>query len=70
MPLDTQSFIVRIWQEPVDIAGDRVIWRGSIDDVSNGQREYFADTQAIELFIRQRMSLATPEQDKPETELA
>jgi hypothetical protein len=70
MPFDTHSFIVRIWQEPADIAGDSVVWRGSIDDVSDGRREYFADTDAIERFIRQRVGLATPEQDRPEREPA
>jgi hypothetical protein len=55
---DTYSFVVRIWQETVRNDGSVVTWRGSIDDVSNGDRSYFDDLNSLAPFIRKQIGLA------------
>jgi hypothetical protein len=55
---DTYSFVVRIWQETVRNDGSVVAWRGSIDDVSNGDRSYFDDINSLVPFIRKQIGLA------------
>ena len=55
MQNDTYSFVVRIWQESVDSDGNVVAWRGSIDDVGDGERTYFADLERILPFIRKQI---------------
>ncbi len=54
---DTQSFIVRIWREAVDTAGNVVTWRGSIDHVGTGRRVYFHDLDSALRFIQQQVGL-------------
>jgi hypothetical protein len=55
---DSYSFVVRIWQETVDSDGTAVAWRGSIDDVGDGERAYFADLDGILPFIRKQIGWA------------
>jgi hypothetical protein len=50
---DTQSFVVRIWQEAVDGAGNTVAWRGSIDHVNSAKRLYFQDWDRFVHFIQE-----------------
>ena len=54
---DTQSFIVRIWHEGVDTAGNIVAWRGSVDDVGSGRRVYFRDLDGAFRFIQEQIGL-------------
>jgi len=48
----TASFIVRIWREPgeLDAAGSE--WRGSIEHVGTGQRQFFRELDVILRFLR------------------
>ena len=45
------SFIVRIWYEPREIEGALPEWRGVIEHVSTGERQYVKDLDAIAIFI-------------------
>lgn len=58
MENDTYSFVVRIWPEAVDSEGNVTVWRGSIDDVGNGERSYFDDLDSVVPFIRQQTGWA------------
>ena len=53
----TYSFIVRIWQEGSDHAGNITAWRGSIDDVAMGERQHFCELEGIGLYIQERLGL-------------
>ena len=57
MHSDTQSFIIRIWDEAVDDEGQVVTWRGSIDHVGSGKRLYFCDLDGIGRFIQEQARL-------------
>jgi hypothetical protein len=50
----TFSFVVRIWWERRDIAGARLAWRGSIDDIQAGTRTYFQSPHALCRFLEAR----------------
>jgi hypothetical protein len=52
---DTFSFVVRIWPEALDSDGNVIVWRGSIDDVGNGERSYFDDLNSVAPFIRKQI---------------
>ena len=52
---DTHAFIVRIWQEDASGEGQAVLWRGSIEAVGNGPRQYFSDLQAMVRFIQEQL---------------
>ena len=58
---DTDSFIVRIWREAVDSAGNVVAWKGSIEQVGSDQHLYFQDLELIPRFI-QSLCRLPPEQ--------
>ncbi|MFQ6059101.1 MAG: hypothetical protein ACE5MB_09530 [Anaerolineae bacterium] len=47
------SFLVRIWQEPREIAGHIPQWRGSIEHIQGEQKRYFKDTEALAEFIQE-----------------
>lgn len=47
----TQVFIVRIWQEPREVAGAEAICRGVVEHAASGQRGYVADLDEITTFI-------------------
>ena len=57
MHTDTQSFIVRIWQEATDNEANTVTWRGSIDHVNSAKRLYFQDWDAAVSFIQEESGL-------------
>jgi hypothetical protein len=57
MHLDTQSFIVRIWQEAIDNEHSTSVWRGSIDHVNSARRLYFKDWDAVVSFIQEESGL-------------
>lgn len=50
---DTEAFIIRIWREARDGAGN-IEWRGFIDHVGTHQRLYFADLNGIIRFIQEQ----------------
>ena len=54
---DTQSFIVRIWHEETDEAGNVTAWRGSVDQVGSDQRVHFQDLDQLVRFIQRRARL-------------
>ena len=43
------SFVARIWMEPNETGEQK--WRGQINHVQTGQREYFEDLAAMRRFI-------------------
>jgi hypothetical protein len=55
MQENTFSFVVRIWPEALDGDGNVIVWRGSIDDVVNGERSYFDDLNNVAPFIRKQI---------------
>jgi hypothetical protein len=50
---DTHSFVVRIWHEGQDLAGNVTAWRGSIEHVGQGERQYFVDLGEIGRYIQE-----------------
>lgn len=57
MQQDTYSFVVRIWPEAADSRGHVLAWRGSVDNVSNGERLYFDEIEDVPAFIRKQIGL-------------
>jgi hypothetical protein len=54
---DTQSFIVRIWNDPVPTHGRAKTWRGSIIHVGSGKRVYFHDLNSVKRFIQDQTGI-------------
>ena len=52
---NSYAFIVRIWGEATDDAGNPIQWRGSIDQVGSNKRLYFSDLEGITRFIREQI---------------
>ena len=57
MQSDTHAFIVRIWHEELNGAGNVAVWRGSIDHVASGERLYFCDLGGVVRFIQEQANL-------------
>ncbi len=51
----TESFVVRIWLEPREIANAQVEWRGVIEHVASGKRQYVLDLDTIVIFMAEYM---------------
>jgi hypothetical protein len=47
----SESFIVRVWLERREIAGALPVWRGVVEHVASGKRQYFIDIDAIVIFM-------------------
>lgn len=47
-------FVVRVWHEKSSVV-PIAQWRGSVEHVTTGQRQYFADLQEIDRFIRHEL---------------
>ena len=47
----TESFVVRIWVERREIADALPVWRGLIEHVGTGKRQYFLDLDSVVLFM-------------------
>jgi hypothetical protein len=47
----TNSFVVRIWQEPREIVDELPDWRGWVEHVQSGERTYFRDMEESAAFI-------------------
>lgn len=56
---DTHSFIVRIWHEGRDSAGQITAWRGFIEHVGEGERRYFVDLREVSRYIREHVAWAS-----------
>lgn len=60
-PGETVAFIVRIWYEAVDAAGEVTVWRGSVERVARpSQRVFFSDLDSIAAYIRRETGVAGP----------
>lgn len=46
-----ESFVVRIWLERREIIGALPVWRGMIEHVASGKRQYFIDLDSIVIFM-------------------
>ena len=53
----THAFIVRIWYEPLDDAGARTTWRGSVEQVGSDRRIYFQALEELVYFIEERTGI-------------
>lgn len=47
----TESFIVRIWLEQRELADAQQEWRGVIEHVASGRRQYILDLDTIVIFM-------------------
>jgi hypothetical protein len=54
---DTFSFVLRIWHEALDDQGRIAAWRGSIEEVGDGERLYFYDLDEVIRYIRRRAGI-------------
>jgi hypothetical protein len=52
---DTHSFVVRVWHEGQDLAGNVTAWHGSIEHVGRGERRYFVDLGEIGRYIEEHV---------------
>lgn len=46
------SFIIRIWREPGELEDAGSEWRGSIEHVGSGRRQFFRELDVILNFLR------------------
>ena len=60
MRSDTYAFIVRLWREDKNGAGDPGDWRGSVDYVVSDQRLYFIDLKGLSDFIYRHSGIRLP----------
>jgi hypothetical protein len=70
MPNPSQAaFLIRMWEEPREIAGQPPLRRGMIQYLHSGERAYFQDFAEMIAFINHRVSWETSpsgEQERPE----
>ncbi|MBL8166372.1 MAG: hypothetical protein JNJ61_30585 [Anaerolineae bacterium] len=50
-PLDTTSFVVKVWLEQPAEAGSAAVWRGHITHVPSGTRRYVKNLSEVTDFI-------------------
>lgn len=50
--VDTHSFVIKIWREAADDEAGRVIWRGHITHVPDGERRYLKEVTEVVAFIK------------------
>jgi hypothetical protein len=50
-PLDTTSFVVKVWLEQPAESGSDAVWRGHITHVPSGTRRYVKNLSEITEFI-------------------
>jgi hypothetical protein len=48
----SHSFILRLWLEPREIAGEEPEWRAVIEHVGSGEKRYLRDLGMLEEHIR------------------
>lgn len=51
----TESFVVRVWLERREIADALPEWRGVIEHVASGKRQYILDLDMVVLFMAEYM---------------
>jgi hypothetical protein len=54
---DTQSFIVRVWQETRPDLQEKAIWRGVVCHVGSQQQLYFQDLSRLTIFIKEKTGI-------------
>jgi hypothetical protein len=62
----TRVFIVRAWREPREIEGAAHEWRGVIEYVPDGARQYWKDLVEITAFIARHLGLEEGEVTAPQ----
>jgi hypothetical protein len=60
-PIDERSFtyVVKIWEERRDVAGADRTWRGSVDNVQTGDRQYFGTLLELSDYLQRESGMAT-----------
>jgi hypothetical protein len=48
------SFFIRIWEEPREMEDENPEWRGSVENVQTGQKNYFKGMENLVGFIREQ----------------
>jgi hypothetical protein len=48
------SFFIRIWEEPREMEDENPEWRGSVENVQTGQKNYFKGMENLVSFIREQ----------------
>lgn len=51
LPVNEHVFIIRIWWEYREIEGEPPIYRGMIQHIETGNKQYFKDLATIQQFI-------------------
>jgi hypothetical protein len=60
-PLAYQSYLLRLWRAP---GGDEQPWRASLQDPLTGERQGFADLEALVAYLRDEIDgKSAPEQE-------
>lgn len=57
---DAHAFVVRIWRESADEAGNTLTYRGVIQDVTTGRQIGFENLQTLASFICAEAKLPEP----------
>jgi hypothetical protein len=57
--LSRAAFLIRIWEEPREIAEQPPLWRGTIEHLDGGERIYFQDFDSMVAFIRRLLEEQT-----------
>jgi hypothetical protein len=57
---DTQSFIVRVWQETRSEPREEAVWRGVVTHVGSQQQLYFQDLSRLMDFIKEKAGIDQP----------
>lgn len=55
MKIGSEVFVVRLWSEPRAVVGARSLWRGSVEQVSVGDKRYFATMDQLLDCLRRGM---------------
>jgi hypothetical protein len=57
---NTPVFIVRLWLEHREIAGAAPLWRGSVEHVASGAKQYILALDEILAFIMPYLNVTDP----------
>ena len=53
---DSQAFVIRIWSETREIEGAPAVWRGVIEYVPSGDKQYFKSLDEIAPFVARHLA--------------
>jgi hypothetical protein len=56
-PGETQAFILRLWAEPRELDRHAPVWRGSISDLKDENKRYFADWGGLKKVILEAVGI-------------